>query len=187
MKKIIQTGGVVALVFALVQTVSAVPATGNIGFTGGATINSSSVGTATEVTGWISPVVTLDAGSFAGIALGTSVSISSPWSFNSGAISSFWTVGGFTFNLMSSMIASQGTTPAGYVVVDGTGTVSGNGLGPTTMVWNFTSQDPKAGTNPDSWTFGARADTNVPDGGATVMLLGISLSGLTLLRKRFLA
>lgn len=188
MKKMTLIAGVAALAFGLTQTLHATLVSGNIGFTGGATINSSSMATATMITSWISPIVTLDSGSFATISLGTSVNISSPWSFNSGAISSFWTVGGFTFNLLSSVISIQGGTPGvnGYVVVDGTGTVSGNGYAATPMIWNFTSQDPVAGTNPDSWTFGARASA-IPDGGATVMLLGLALTGLTLLKRQLAA
>jgi hypothetical protein len=143
--------------------------------------------TATEVKTWLTPVVTLDAGAFSSVPLGTAVNIFSPWTFNSGPISAFWTVGGFTFNLLGSVIVQQGGTPGstGYVVVDGTGTVSGNGYDLTSMIWNFTSQDPKAGSNPDYWTFGARAaSANVPDGGATVMLLGLASSGLALLRRK---
>jgi len=47
-------------------------------------------------------------------------------------------------------------------------------------------KDPVAGTNPDSWTFGARASA-IPDGGATVMLLGLALTGLTLLKRQLAA
>jgi len=190
MKKLTRIAGLVAMTFACAQTLQAVPVTGAIGFTGGATIDTSSMATATEVKSWIGPIVTLDSGAFSSVPLNTAVSISSPWNFNSGAISDFWTVGGFTFNLLGSVIEQQGGTPGvnGFVVVEGTGTVSGNGYSTTTLIWNFTSQDPKAGSNPDSWTFGARAaSADVPDGGATVMLLGLAVSGLALLKKKLMA
>ena len=76
---------------------------------------------------------------------------------------------------------------SGYVSVSGTGIVSGNGYDPTPMSWDFTSQDPNAGTSPDSWTFsasGASTPPSVPDGGSTAMLLGAALTGLAFLRKK---
>jgi hypothetical protein len=55
------------------------------------------------------------------------------------------------------------------------------------MSWSFTSQDPASGSNPTSWSFSASANSVVPDGGATVILLGIALSGVALLRKKLAA
>lgn len=83
----------------------------------------------------------------------------------------------------------SGPNANGFVVVSGTGTVSGNGYTPTTLSWSFTSQDPNSGYDPNgnpTWTFSASA-ASVPDGGATVMLLGIALSGAALLRKKLMA
>jgi len=191
MKNMIKFAGAAVLAMALTQSLQAVPITGAIGFTGGVTINSSSMGSATAVTSWISPSVTLDSGGFAAIAPGTAaVFTSSVWNFvTSIPINNFWSAGGFTFELLSSSITAQGgSLGSGFVVVNGTGTVSGNGYSPTVMSWSFTSQDPKSGTNPDSWTFSASANsTAVPDGGATVMLLGLALSGAALLRKKLAA
>jgi len=67
--------------------------------------------------------------------------------------------------------------------------VSGNGYTPTVLSWSFTSQDPASGSNPTSWSFSASANspTSVPDGGATVILLGAALSSVALLRKKFTA
>lgn len=188
--------GVAALLLAATQ-VHAVPVTGSIGFTGGATFNTSSASTATQVTSWVSPQVTLDSGVFAvpsvfAITPGTAVAFApGAWNFNTTTpINSFWSVGGFTFELLSSSVTSQGGTPgsSGYVAVSGTGIVSGNGYDPTSMSWSFTSQDPKAGVAPDSWTFSASGTTSggtgVPDGGSTAMFLGAALSGLAFLKKK---
>lgn len=188
--------GVAALLLAATQ-VHAVPVTGSIGFTGGATFNTSSAATATQVTSWVSPQVTLDSGVFAvpsvfAITPGTAVAFApGAWNFNTTTpINSFWSVGGFTFELLSSSVTSQGGTPgsSGYVAVSGTGIVSGNGYDPTSMSWSFTSQDPKAGVAPDSWTFSASGTasggTGVPDGGSTAMFLGAALSGLAFLKKK---
>ena len=191
----IKLAGVVAVALALTQTLQAVTITGNIGFTGGVTYNTGSAATATQVTSWITPQVTLVSGDFKtpapfAVAPGTAATFtSSVWNFNtSTAISSFWSVGGFTFKLLSSYIVSQGGTPGvnGFVVVSGAGIVSGNGYSDTAMSWSFSSQDPTSGSNPDSWTFSASANS-VPDGGATVMLLGIALSGAALLKRKLAA
>ena len=88
-----------------------------------------------------------------------------------------------TWQLLSSWIVSQGS---GFVVVSGTGIASGNGYTPTTLSWSFTSQDPSVTQDPLTFTFSASSNS-VPDGGATVMLLGIALSGVALLKRKLVA
>jgi hypothetical protein len=177
---------VATVVISLGGIARAVPISGDITFVGGVQLNSSSAGTATEVLAWTgeggvgSPTVLTDDGSFASILANTAVTFTAPWSFNSGPLASLWTVGGFTFNLISSTIFSQGGNPAG-VIVDGTGTVSGNGFTPTTLSWSFSASDPAAGT-PPTFSFQAAAGS-VPDGGTTVMLLGAGLVALGLCKK----
>lgn len=191
--------GVAAVLLASTQTY-AIPITGNIGITGGATYNTSSAASATAVTDWINPVVNLSSGVFASpsvfaLTAGEAVSMAAPWNFNTTSpINSFWSVGGFTFQLLSSFILQQGGTPGqtGYVVVEGTGLVSGNGYDATQMSWMFTSQDPKGRNSPDAWTFSASGASStsttpppgVPDGGSTAILLGVALSGVGLLKKK---
>lgn len=173
----------------------AVPITGDITFAGGVTLNTASAGTATEVTSWTGPggtgmpVVISDDGSFSGIASGTAVTFSAPWFFNSGPVANLWSVGGFTFNLTSSKIAYQGGSPAG-VLVDGIGSVSGNGLDSEAMSWSFSTSDPGAiGVDSLVFSFQAASGTTgtVPDGGTTAMLLGVGVLGLGLLKKQMLA
>lgn len=104
MKNMIKFAGVAAVAIALTQSVQAVPVTGNIGFTGGVEYNNTSAGNATAVTAWITPIATLDSGAFSSIALGTPVTFTSQvWSFVTGSpgINNFWSVGGFTFNLLT--------------------------------------------------------------------------------------
>lgn len=192
--KVYSFTGAAAILLASTQIPYAIPITGNIGITGGLSYNTSSSATATAVTRWISPYVTLDSGVFAApsifaIPLGTAA-IMAPvvWNFNTVTpINGFWSVGGFTFQLTSSAIAQQGGAPGvtGYVDVDGTGLVSGNGYTATPMSWIFTAQDPTAGHNPDSWTFSAAGATpGIPDGGSTAILLGFALSGAAWLKKK---
>ena len=173
----------------------AVPITGDITFAGGVELDTSSAGTATEVLSWTGPggtgepIVISDDGSFSGIAPGTEASFTSPWLFNSGAVAALWSVGGFTFDLTESHIVFQGGSPAG-VLVDGTGTVSGNGLDATEMTWSFTTQDPSASGDESSiFSFSAASGTvtAVPDGGTTAMLLGLGVLALGMLKKQMFA
>jgi hypothetical protein len=185
MNNMIKTLGVVAVALVLGQSIQATTINGNVGFTGRVTYDTGSAGTATEVTSWIDPAVNGTFGAFTTLAYGTAVSFNPAyWHFATVApINNFWSVGGFTFELLSSSITAQGT---GFVVVNGTGIVTGNGYTATSMTWSFTSQDPPTTANPDSWTFSVSANS-VPDGGATVMLLGLALSGVALLRKKLTA
>src|SRR5436190_24220119 len=152
-----------------VQQAQAVAITGAITFAGGVTLNSGSVNTASQVLTWLDengdmPTVQSASGSFAGLD-GQTATFAFPWSFNSGPIAAFWTVGGFTFNLIASTIISQ--IGDGFLAVSGTGTISGNGYATTTGVtWNFTVQD-DASNGVFSFSGGSEA---IPDGGPTVAL-----------------
>jgi hypothetical protein len=200
MKNMIKFAGIAAVALALTQTLQAVPIVGGIGFQGAVQLNTSSSATATAVTAWVSPSVLLTSGAFTTVANLTPVNFASGnWYFNSATapsgsfpINSFWSVGNFTFQLLSSYIVNQGGIPGSTasVTVNGTGIVSvtgsnPSGYSPTVMSWSFTTQDPSIG-QPASYTFSA-STVSVPDGGATVMLLGIALSGVALLRKQFTA
>jgi hypothetical protein len=194
MKRIMQFTGPVAVSLALSQSLQATQIVGAIGFGGNVTWDTSSAATATQVTRWLNTQVLSDTGTFAAFItpIAPATFTSSTWNLNdpSTSIPNFWQAGGFAFTLNSSIIVNQGGTPGvnGYVIVDGTGSVSGNGYSATTINWVFNSQDPKSGTNPDQWTFSASAiGATVPDGGATVMLLGIALSGVALLKRRLAA
>ena len=182
-----------------VGSVSAIPITGSITFDGGVQLNTSSAATATEVTAWTGPASTgfqpyvlTDSLSFATIAGNTPVSIVSPWSFNtpsSSPIMNFWSVGGFSFELLSSSIFAQGVqNGVGTVSVTGTGIITGNGYTATAATWSFSSSDPSAGT-PAVFSIQAASGTisGVPDGGTTIMLLGAALSGLGLLKRKLSA
>jgi hypothetical protein len=195
--KLNHLAGAAILLAASTQAPLAIPISGNIGITGSLTYNTSSSGTATEETSWIDPHVVSDTGGFAvpslfAITPGTPAIMSpATWNFNTSTpINGFWAVGGFTFQLLSSFIASQGSSGGmAYLYVDGTGLVSGNGYTPTVMSFNLTSQDPIAGVNGgvNSWTFSASGATtipSVPDGGSTVMLMGLALTGVAWLRRK---
>jgi hypothetical protein len=175
------------LVFAAVtaQQAAALPfLTGNITFSGGATLDNDDISLATEVTSWVSPEVQSRSGSFTSVGVGDTVTIKAPWSFASGAVPAFWTVGGFTFDLLGSVIVFQ---IGDFLSVRGTGTITAVGFEPTDGVWNFSSQGPGADAE---FSFSASNKTvkpvqPVPDDGAAVALLGIGFIGLEIIRRRF--
>jgi hypothetical protein len=161
------------------QTQAQTPITGNITWAGSVELDDSSAATATMViaNGWhgsaggLPAVQSVDGDFDTFINPGDATTFASPWSFNSGAVSSFWTVGGFTFDLSSST-ALQGGTPGvdGFAFVTGAGTVSGNGFLTTPGTFRFSTQDPGAG-NPTEFSFSASSSA-VPEA-STVALLGI--------------
>jgi len=182
MKNILKIVAVVAVAVALTSTVRAVPISGNIGFSGAVQLDTGSAQTATEALAWVNTVVNATSGSFTTVANGSSVTLATPWFFTSGPVGSFWSVGGFTFNLSSSSIFSQNALFLDVVLA---GTVTGNGYDATAFSGTFQVANPPAnGTT----TFTERLSFNsVPDGGTTVLLLGSALSGLALIRRKLSA
>jgi hypothetical protein len=149
-----------------VETLRADLITGSINFAGSMTLDTSSVGTATAITGWIQPQIssTVSSGTFATApyALTTNTLVAfTPVSLSlngSAPITNFWSAGGFNFELVSSQIYEQSFTllgEDGYLVAGGTGIVSGNGFTPTAFTWGVISSDPAAGGSPASWPFSA--------------------------------
>ena len=191
MKNIIKMSVLAAVALALTQAVQAVPVTGSIGFTGRVTFDTGFANNATQVTSWISPTVNGTSGSFTTVANGTAVNLFAPWNFaTSSTVPSFWSVGGFNYSLTSSSVQSQGGVPgvSGYVIVNGIGTVSGNGYSATALDWSFSSQGPSVTQNPDTFTFSASANgSRVPDAGTTSVLLGSCLFGMAFLKRKITA
>jgi VPDSG-CTERM motif len=175
---------VVTAVVCFVGVAQAIPISGNIGFSGGVQLDTPNVNTASEVVGWITPQVLSGAtGSFSGIAGGTPVALAAPWVFTA-ATPSFWQVGGFTFNVASSLVI-ENTLGFGSLTVDVFGTVVSAGFDPSAFSGSFDVGNPTSG-GPNQFT--ARLSFfPVPDGGTTVMLLGGALMGLGLLKRKLMA
>ena len=140
-----------------VVTPQAAPITGSISVRGGATLDTLNVNTATKVTGWQNAAVVSRSGDFATfVNVGASVTMTAPWNFNSGPLPALWNVGGFTFDLTSSSIVTQG---GGFLSVAGTGTISGNGFANTPGSWRFSTQNPPAN---GVFSFSASTTANPP-------------------------
>jgi hypothetical protein len=199
-KKWVGMAAIATVALGLGGIAQAVPISGDITFAGGVTLNTSSAGTASEVLNWTgpggtgNPIVISDDGSFSGIAAGSTATFASPWFFNSGSVAALFNVGGFTYNLTSSQVVFQGAGPNGLppgVLVDGIGSISGNGLDSEAMTWSFSTSDPSAlGVEGAIFSFQVAAGStggSVPDGGTTAMLLGLGVLGLGLLKKQIFA
>ena len=156
------------------HSAQAVPITGSIDFGGVVTFDTTSLLTASRVNLWNSSFVLQDSGDFATfVSPGASATMAAPWIFKpSTATPSLWSVGGFKFDLASSVVVTQTTT---FLNITGTGTLSGNGFTPTPGTWSFTSSSSN-GSNQTTFGFQAQS-TPVPEAD-TIMLIGLGALGL---------
>jgi VPDSG-CTERM motif len=170
---------------------SAAAIEGNINFAGAVHLDNNNLGSATTVVTWFdafnnagkTSVVPGATGAFSVIPAGTSATMAQPWVFNpSTPTAALWSVGGFTFDLLSATVVSQSNT---FLNVLGTGMVSGNGFAPTSATWSFTVNNSN-GQPKMMFSFAAN-NNSVPDGGITVALLGIALMGVEVLRRKLKA
>jgi VPDSG-CTERM motif len=175
----------------LSQEAQATPINGTIQFAGAVAFNTNSLATATRVNTWFdvfnnagfSNVTGGNTGDFAGIAPGTQAAMAQPWTFKpSTATPGLWSVGGFTFDLLTASVVTQNPS---NLTIEGTGIVSGNGFDTTNMDWNFTSQS-SGGRTHTKFSFSANGATT-PDSGTTLMLLGAAVGALAIMRRCCLA
>ena len=176
-----------AVTLGLAATVQAVQITGTVRMSGDVTLDTTSLATANNATAFAAvTVVGSPTGSFAGT--GGAVVTWKPfgWNPSTAPVPTLWTyISGLTYSFDLGTITGFTRTDATLLFVQGTGTVRITGFDPTAANWTFTITDSSAGTAGD-FVFGF-ADSNtavVPDGGATVMLLGAALSGLALIRRK---
>jgi hypothetical protein len=170
------------------QQAQAAPINGDIQFAGEVAFDTNSLATATRVVTWFdvfhnagfSSVTSATGDLDTFVNPGDQATMGAPWIFNpSTPINGLWSVGGFTFDLLSSTIVTQN---ASTLVIEGTGIVSGNGFDPTAMDWSFTTQS-SGGKTRTTFSFSANG-LAVPDGGSAVALLGLALTGIEVLRRR---
>ena len=154
-------------------SLTAAPIQGTIDFGGTVTFDTMSLATATRVNVWNSSFVLQDSGDFSSIAPGTHVTMAAPWIFNpSTATPSLWSVGGFKFDLTSSVIVSQSAT---FLNITGLGTITAAGFDPTPGTFSFTASDSSGQAEA---TFGFQAQSTAVPEPSTISLLLMGVSGL---------
>lgn len=157
---------------------------GAITFAGGAIFDTNSLATATRVNTFKDVTVMSRDNDFTStVNVGDSVTMAEPYIFTpSTPTPGLWSVGGFTFDLASSTVVLQNSN---FLLITGTGTISGNGFDATPGTWSFTSQTPMAN---GVFSFSAGSGSQgVPDGGTTVALLGFALAGIEVIRRKLAA
>ena len=177
-----------AAVITLTSAAQAAYIVGNIDF-GGGTVGlqkangtavgstDSFVGTAAKLDFVTGSTVNIADGTFTGLTGSAVVFNQDPWTFAPLSTGNLWTVGGFTFDVKS--VAVSGNFNALEII--GTGTVSATGYDTSSGEWVLTTQRTN-GSNRSTFSWSSSA-TSVPDGGATVALFGLSLLGLTSVRR----
>ena len=140
------------LLLSLTSTAPANSITGNITIGGSARFNKSPLTKASNITGWMTPLVLSDNGFFFPFAApGSAVTMSTPWSFGSPSSSfDLWSVGGFTFDLTSSSLLFRSKKSLSLA---GTGSVTGNGFDDAAGDWTFTYNVGKGKRHPSSFLF----------------------------------
>jgi hypothetical protein len=192
-------GGAVAAFIAFSATVQATSITGSINFEGGTIDLNGPISTATTITAFGGfSIVNGNAGvaptgSFAGTQgsavtfAGAPLVFSPSSSYVDNPVLWTFTFGGniYSFDL-TSVVSSVGVGPSLNLAGSGILTISGGVYTPTAGTFSLSATG--AGSGPLNETFGFTAGNSaVPDGGTTVMLLGVALSGLGLLRKKLAA
>jgi len=158
---------------------------GQIGFSGEVEFDTGNIETATAITGFLDETVIGRSGAYLPIPKFTPATFT-PFVFNPASlpVSPLWEViydgVTYSFDLTSVVIDEQDTDS---LVLKGTGTLQ--------IAGGLTSYDPTPGTwvlsannSGGSINFYSADSTAVPDNGATVMLLGASLVGLGVARRR---
>lgn len=158
------------------------PIQGAIDFGGVVTFDTTSLATASQVDLWNNSYVLQRSGDFTSFTnFLDNVTMANPWIFTpSLPLPNMWMVGGFTFDLASSLVISQN---AQFLNIQATGTLSGNGFDPTPASWSFTASRSDGGNSP---TFGFQSRTiAIPEAGTSALCgVGILTVGLIVWRRR---
>jgi len=171
--------------------------TGGISLAGGPiTTDTGDLATATKITGFGIVTTTTASGSYGvgspygAVTPGTSVGTTTGFTFNPalpGPVNDVWSFvfGGHTysFDLSSIQSVEQGTDMNGleFLTVHGTGVlgISGGLFADTTGFYILTANGAAS-----TFSFSSSNNALVPDGGMTVAMLGIALTGLGFIRRK---
>ena len=167
--------GLFAILALCATPVKATPVQGSINFDGEATTNTGSLATATaftSITGtFVDPAT--QTGVFASVPNYTPVTFT-PFSFSASGVTPLWTftIGSttYSFDATSIVVETQNST---FLNIEGSGVAHVTGYTDAVGTWSITD----TGNGPN-FTFGE--GTNVPDGGATVVLMALGLGAIAL-------
>jgi hypothetical protein len=183
--KLAGISGIVAAMLA-VTSVQAIPISGSIYMGGEANLNSAG----TQITSWPLVYVVADSGAFSSISAFTLVNMSSSaWIFSPSPgtpLNNLWNVGGFSFDFLGDTVSESGN----FLDIYGYGTISSSNPAyqTTDFTWNLAAEDTASG--PVDIVFSASTGASsgggntVPDGGLTLVLLGVALTGIELFRRK---
>ncbi|MBA3542855.1 MAG: hypothetical protein H0T83_00185 [Chthoniobacterales bacterium] len=144
------------------------------------TFDTTSLATATRIDLWNRSYVLQRTGDFIPFtSFQQNVTMGTPWIFTpSTPLPTLWSVGGFTFDLGSSVVITQN---AQFLNIQATGTLTGNGFDPTPALWTFTASRSDGGNHA---TFGYQSRTvAIPEAGSSV-LFGFGALALGLVLRR---
>jgi len=185
---LVKLAGALALGLFLSNAAQAGLITGLVAFSGSVTLGDNGVAdanlaTVNEALNYAGVTVGYgtQTGAFASLTDGQAVTMANPWFFNdSTPITNFWKVGNFSFDLSYSNVITQ---TGSFLNVTGFGTLhdTADGYDATNGIWSFTI--PSSGFGTAHFTF-ASSTSAIPDGGTTVMLLGVGLLGIQVALSR---
>lgn len=134
---------------------------------------------AAGIQSWLLPQVDTRSGSFISVTQGASVSMPLPWIFTpSTPLSPLWSIPGpdnFAFHIASATVQLQ----SAFLLISGTGTLTGTGFDNTPAIWDFTTQ----GVATDGKFSWSSTTTAIPELG-TPALFCTTLLGACILRRR---
>ena len=179
-----------AVVSMAATSLQALPVTGTVDMSGTAILDNTLLGSANGVTSFgVVTVGGIPDGTFTGTA-GAAVTWN-PFNWNPAntPIIPLWTytVGltTYSFDLTTVSVDDQDNQ---FLNLLGTGVLHATGYTDTAGTWSFTISNPTGGAHANfAFTFANSQTASVPDGGMTVAMLGLALSGLGLVRRKFLA
>jgi hypothetical protein len=184
------------------QSAQANPITGTVSFSGGVTGYLNTTGTGATSSDFtqdhslvfsgisVVPVSTLNTGTYAGLG-GSTVTIYSPLQINPTATPPvpsplpLWSIGGTTLSFTVTTLLQSISTPPGSSLPNsalnlfGTGTLTdGNPADSVTGTWNAVFSSAIGGNGQVTFSFGSVSGATVPDGGTSLMFLGLGLTAL---------
>ena len=159
---------------------------GEISFDGTITFNTPDIASSTVITSFSNERVSAGTqmGDYSSVPDNTAVTFAEPINFASfvGPLNNFYTFTlgptTYSFNLSTLSIVFQGP---GFLNLYGTGTANITGFDPTPGFFRITAQE---GINRFSFSASQGNPSTVPDGGATVLLLGLALTAIGCARRK---